>query len=95
MDSDGTGDENQQKQCETCFRYFNSQFKLQSHLSAPYRCQVCCKKFSSRVRLSECRFINVIKVQVYYFRMKNQNVFFPLITPNPQPSGQAKHKMQI
>ena len=65
MDSDDNRDRNEQKQCETCFRYFNSQFKLQSHLNAPHRCQVCCKKFSSRVRLSECRSNSIIEVHVY------------------------------
>ena len=63
MDSDddpGGSDVTKQTRCETCFRYFSSQLQLESHRSAPHRCQVCCKILSSRVRLSECLFTSII-----------------------------------
>ena len=54
MDFDGSQDGREvTKQCEMCFRYFNKQYKLDAHLNAPHRCTVCCKTFSSHVRLSK------------------------------------------
>ena len=40
-------------QCDKCMRHFASGFLLKTHLSALYRCDICCKEFSSRERLSK------------------------------------------